>query len=223
MEQLKIIVFDLDDTLYKEVDYVRSGYRAVAEHVREHYHFDGAEQILWQAFASKANPFDALTLEMKPAELDIKQLVEIYRTHRPTISLSRTVELTLEELEGEDIRLCMVTDGRSITQRNKIAALQLERFIPTDKIIISEELGAEKTSATPWRKVMEWYGDDCQYYYVGDNTAKDFYWPNRLGWHTVCIEDDGRNIHPQKFTGDRTHLPQTVLEHIYDLTGLLFG
>ena len=37
----KIIVFDLDDTLYKEEDFVFSGYRAVDAHVKAEYGFAG--------------------------------------------------------------------------------------------------------------------------------------------------------------------------------------
>lgn len=36
----------------------------------------------------------------------------------------------------------------------------------------------------------------CQsFIYVGDNVKKDFITPNALGWKTICIKDDGRNIH----------------------------
>ena len=34
--------------------------------------------------------------------------------------------------------------------------------------------------------------------YVGDNLKKDFIAPNMLGWLTVCLKDDGRNIHRQE-------------------------
>ena len=42
----KIIAFDLDDTLYKEEDFVFSGYRAVDAHVKAEYGFDGSFQIM---------------------------------------------------------------------------------------------------------------------------------------------------------------------------------
>lgn len=31
IEGIKVVIFDLDDTLYSEKDYVRSGYHAIAE------------------------------------------------------------------------------------------------------------------------------------------------------------------------------------------------
>ena len=36
---------------------------------------------------------------------------------------------------------------------------------------------------------------------MGDNLKKDFLTPNRLGWQTVCLRDDGRNIHKQDGEG----------------------
>ena len=46
----------------------------------------------------------------------------------------------------------------------------------------------------------------CQsFIYVGDNVKKDFITPNALGWKTICLKDDGRNIHKQDFTSTPAH------------------
>ena len=60
-----------------------------------------------------------------------------------------------------------------------------------------------------------------QFYYIGDNTAKDFYWPNRMKWTTICIEDHGQNIHPQNFNGDRMHNPQVIVDSVYDVPSII--
>jgi putative hydrolase of the HAD superfamily len=52
---------------------------------------------------------------------------------------------------------------------------------------------------------------------VGDNPAKDFSAPNRVGWDTVCLVDDGRNIHPQDFQVDAAYLPGYRIENIREL------
>jgi len=195
----KIIVFDLDDTLYHEIDFVFSGFMAVSNFIAEKYGFQDSLPIMKQAFEIHSNPFDALAEAMRPTVVDISQLVEIYRLHKPQISLSRASQLTLEYLQGEDAILCMITDGRSITQRNKIEALGLTKFFSEDNILISEEFGAEKTDKSPFEHFMRKYNYAKKFYYIGDNTAKDFFWPNRLHWTTICIEDNGQNIHKQKF------------------------
>ena len=121
----KIIAFDLDDTLYQEIDFVMSGYRAVSRFVEKEYDYADAFAVLSEAYRKHLNPFDALALALKPTAIDIDRLVDIYRNHMPEISLSRATEITLQYLQGEDAILCLITDGRSTTQRNKIEALGL--------------------------------------------------------------------------------------------------
>lgn len=50
IEDLSAVVFDLDDTLYSEKEYVRSGYKAVAEMIPQ---IADAEEKLWCAFEEK--------------------------------------------------------------------------------------------------------------------------------------------------------------------------
>ena len=33
---MRVVCFDLDDTLYKEIDYLKSAYREIAEYAAEH-------------------------------------------------------------------------------------------------------------------------------------------------------------------------------------------
>ncbi|MGM9786689.1 MAG: HAD family hydrolase, partial [Candidatus Cryptobacteroides sp.] len=86
---------------------------------------------------------------------------------------------------------------RSIQQRNKIEALGLNRWIENDDIIISEEFGSEKPALANYEYYMKRYPECCDFTYIGDNPNKDFVVPNILGWETICLIDDGRNIHKQ--------------------------
>ena len=88
----------------------------------------------------------------------------------------------------------IITDGRSVTQRNKIEALGLEDTF--DDIIISEEFGSSKPSEENYLYFEKKYGNS-NFTYIGDNTVKDFVTPNSLGWNTLCLLDDGNNIHKQ--------------------------
>jgi putative hydrolase of the HAD superfamily len=88
----------------------------------------------------------------------------------------------------------ILTDGRSLTQRNKIAALGLEAWI--NDIVISEEFGSAKPDERNYRHFEQRF-PTAQYVYVGNDVAKDFIAPNRLGWLTVCVRDNGGHIHPQ--------------------------
>ena len=50
---IKVVIFDLDDTIYDEIDYCRSGLRAVAEFLAEasgELAADRIFQALWRQF-----------------------------------------------------------------------------------------------------------------------------------------------------------------------------
>ena len=83
-------------------------------------------------------------------------------------------------------------------QRNKIEALGLSRWMDAEDIVISEEFGSEKPALSNYAYFMERYPECHDFTYVGDNLKKDFIAPNALGWLTVCLKDDGRNIHRQE-------------------------
>ena len=144
---MKVVVFDLDDTLYKEVDYVYSGYRAVAAKVAADYGVDGPTAYRWMAdaFGRGENPFDALEAGMG-LTLPVAELVELYRTHKPDLHLGDDVEALLTALRAAGCRLGVITDGRATGQRNKGEALGLVRYLDEAEIVKSEENGKDKTA-----------------------------------------------------------------------------
>ncbi len=104
----------------------------------------------------------------------------------------------------------MITDGRTITQKNKLFALGINNLF--EKIIISEDFGSEKPSILNYQIFEETFPDN-HFSYIGDNTKKDFIAPAKLGWKMYCIKDDNSNIHKQ----DLTKLPKEVklLDNLY--------
>ena len=123
-------------------------------------------------------------------------LLKIYREHKPQLSLAPFVKNLLAHWARNGRQIGILTDGRSLTQRNKIRALGLDDY--TNAIVISEEFGSEKPNVNNYRYFEERFPNST-YVYVGDNLAKDFVAPNRLGWTTVGVLDRGNNIHAQHF------------------------
>ena len=60
-------------------------------------------------------------------------------------------------------------------------------------------------------------GQPLDFIYVGDNTAKDFLYPNQHGWKTVCLLDDGQNIHKQSFDLAPEYRPQAIIHNLLEL------
>jgi putative hydrolase of the HAD superfamily len=155
---------------------------------------DALSTQLFQKYASGSNAFLWL-IETYPAlNLTLNNLLDQYRNHNPIISLNEGVLKLLEELKVSKATLILVTDGRGVTQRNKIKALQIEHFF--DKIYISEEIGHEKGDGYTFNLIDKDYPKHDKVMF-GDNPLKDFEWPNNLYWISIGLRSSAQNIHPQ--------------------------
>lgn len=202
-----VICFDLDDTLYKEIDFVKSAYREIAEKTG---HPEAVQSMIKWYYEGK-NVFAEMITEYK-LEQTLSDCIEIYRNHFPKISLEPEVKCFLDELKSAGVYLGLITNGRSVSQRNKINALGLEGFFDIE--VISEEFGYEKPDERCYGVIMETFPECKRYIYIGDNPEKDFIAPNKLGWQTICLLDDGRNIHHQNFNLRKEFLPEIKIDSI---------
>lgn len=185
-----MIVFDLDDTLYSEIDYRISGAKAVSRFVYEVCSINIESQINQLArlknsdFLSEACRLSGLPLTAKEC------LLWVYRLHFPELTLhEKNVEL-LDFLKRIDIPFAILTDGRSVSQRLKLKALGLEDV----RAYISEEWNSEKPDELRFCQIMQHYPNK-HYVYVGDNPDKDFIAPKSLGWTTFQLKKKTNFIH----------------------------
>jgi len=211
--QKKTIVFDLDDTLVKEIEYLKSAFRTIASQVDAEN--TGLFDQMFSWYQSKEDVFGNLGLRYN--HIVKEDLKAIYRNHVPQFDpLSESRDLLIA-LKDQGHNLGLVTDGFSVTQRNKIKALDIEHLF--DKIVVSEEFGSEKPSEQNFVIFHEFGTKD--YFYISDNLSKDFIAPNKLGWKTVCLLDDGRNIHSQDFNREAAYLPKFTIGHLNELHTIL--
>lgn len=209
MNQL-VVCFDLDDTLYKEIDFLKSAYSEIASSVG---HPEAVSQMM-EWYYEKKNVFAGLICAFD-LNVSVNDLLKMYRNHYPNISLDAGVMGFLQELKENGAKLGLITDGRSVSQRNKIKALGLNGFFDIE--VISEEFGSEKPDFRNYQAVMDAFPERKYFIYVGDNPAKDFIAPNQLGWDTYCLKQDKRNIHPQTFSVEREKLPHHVINSIKEI------
>lgn len=204
------VFFDLDDTLAFELDFIKSGFRAVdkklAPLTAPFVEPGEIELVMSGAANCKMNHYDALQgfLEsVLPDTLDsridslVKEAVHICRHHEPDYGyqLREGVKEMLDELKGKGISIGLITEGRSLTQRNKINSLGLSQWIPENMIFISEEVGSAKDSEEIFQQAASQLPEGTRLIYVGDNPTKDFFIPKKSGWETIRIAADRRNIH----------------------------
>lgn len=212
----KVVIFDLDDTLCKEIDYLKSAYKEIAHRVASSQ--NGEEDVYQTMLDNYFNGKDVFLslIEDYSVSLDKDALLAMYRSHVPTMYLVQGAQDLLDAFSQAGVVMGIITDGRSITQRNKIKALGLEKYILSEDIIISEEFGYGKPSEKGYRYFMDRY-PGAQYWYVGDNVKKDFIAPNQLGWTTVCLKDDGRNIHHQAIDVDECCRPKVFIKDLSEI------
>ena len=215
----KVVVFDLEDTLYQEMDFLKSGYQAVADYLSKSVGKDDLYTEMIEAYQAGEKDVFQKVLDDYQLTIDKSELLDIYRYHIPQIHLDNKVRSVLEQLQGK-YHLALITDGRPRTKRNIINALGLSEYFDGADVYISDEVGHLKTAPYSFERIMEKY-PDCQYIYVGDNPAKDFLVPNRLGWMTVCLKDHGQNIHPQDFSLAAEYLPQRTINEMTELIDIL--
>lgn len=218
------IAFDLDDTLYKEKDFVESGRNAVAEAIAAAKGLDAS--TLRRVMAEGVDAFDALLgfLATKGiSDYTIAGVLDIYRSHKPDIRLDAEAEATLTELHRRGTDIALITDGRSVTQRNKIEALGLYRFFAPDRIHISGETGADKHTPLAYMNVTNSAVAPRRLVYVGDNPAKDFVNANLAGWTTVMLRDSRRiNVHQQNLRNvPSIYRPRIVIDRLTEILKLI--
>lgn len=215
------VAFDLDDTLYKEIDFVKSAHNHIA-HILSKKYVQYHNDIL-SILDKNKSPFDPLCDFIKSigGDEDISWMLKEYRYHTPNITLDPVVENCLIKLHDSNIPMGIITDGRCSSQSNKIKALGLHKYISKNNIIISEEIGYDKYHDNGFKLIMSSNPKCDKFYYIGDNLSKDFYWPNQLGWITICIKDNGLNIHPQNFNIDKEYLPQYIIHNFSEIIPLI--
>lgn len=176
------VIFDVDDTLYSEKDYVRSGYAQIAEYLNR----PEAAEKLWYYFEQKQPAIDMYLTETGRPDLK-NECLKIYRNQMPEIQLYDGVAQMLVRLKVQGKRLGIITDGRVEGQENKIAALGLKKLV--DDIIITDALGGiefRKPNETAFRLMQEkWQLPFKKMIYIGDNPQKDFIAPEKLGMESL--------------------------------------
>ena len=188
-----VVVFDLDDTLYSEMDYVLSGYKFSSDLIKMLYSKNTFETFVKALNEKIPDIFSYVISEHKLPGILKEHLILAYRYHVPNIKLHEGVILTLENLRGNNIPIYLITDGRSITQRLKIVSLKIEYFF--EYIFISEEVGVGKPEPDSFIAIQRKHPNKS-IVYVADNPKKDFIAPEQLGWSSIGILNKYTRVHP---------------------------
>ena len=198
MPRWRAVVLDLDDTLYPEAAYVRSGFRAVAARAQETLGVPAveAEAELVALFQEgvRGDTFDRwLAARGLGGGVAVGDLVAAYRGHAPEIAPFPEAGPLLRGLRAEGSAVGLLSDGDPAVQGRKLDALGLREAF--DAIVVTGELGpdAGKPSPRGFEEVLRRLGDapPGEAVYVSDNPAKDFVGARRAGMRSIRVRRPG--------------------------------
>jgi putative hydrolase of the HAD superfamily len=195
-----MVVFDLDDTLYLERQFVVSGFAAVENHlVAKGMACSGAADVFVGLLDTHGSGrvFD-LGLEhfsVPPSAELVAELVSTYRHHAPTLSPQPGIKTLLTALGAAGVRLGVITDGDVTVQQGKLDALGLADCF--EVIVATDALGPDRVGWKPSTRPFEFVEDASglssnALTYVGDNAVKDFVGASKRGWQCVRLRMDGQ-------------------------------
>lgn len=198
-EGVRAYIFDVDDTLYEEKQFVRAAMSDVSRYLSEKYDasFDEIYDFCMNSIESghRGRTFNMLCEEFSFDE-DVDKIVDIYRSCETKLDLYDDAEELIGKIKEEGLRIGVITDGFSKVQRSKVAGLGL--FEIADAVIISYDYTDEngKPLCKPNTKVYEMCLEKLgvkpeESVYIGDNPLKDFVGARKLGMKTVHIKRKG--------------------------------
>lgn len=197
-----IVVFDVDNTLYEEVRYVRSGFRAVAQYLDRTFGVPAlpASKFMWDMLQSEGRGriFDlVLRRHNLYSKKNVRSCLSIYRLHRPTIVLDADARRCLRRFRHHPIYI--VTDGNTHTQKRKIEALGLTNIVK--KAFITHHYGRKHAKPSPYcfeKIAMLENVSSSSVVYIGDDPKKDFVGLKPLGFKTIrVLKGPHKHLHVQ--------------------------
>lgn len=190
---IKAIIFDLDDTLYPERAFQKSGFAAVARYLKKR-NFPvtvGKIETIYARYPNRA--FDEL---IKKYRLPVKTrtLINLYRRHpSPKIFLYPGVYRILRRLKKQYF-LGLITGYEYRSQINKIKKLRIKKLF--DRIIYTARLKSPKPAALSFQIMKKMANTKSgEIIYVGDNEKIDFIGAKKTGYRTVKYSGKGFYSH----------------------------
>lgn len=225
MTKLQAVIFDMDDTLYLERDFVFSGFAAAAAWAEAELGIPQAEGIAQlKAYFTAGVRGDTFNRWLADHGLEVDpwlgQMVAAYRQHRPSIAPLPDAEATLQALQGK-YRLGLITEGYRAVQQAKLEALGLQHYFEEILIGGEDERESWKPNPRPFQILLDRMGIEPEAaVYVGDNPFKDFLGARRAGMGSIRLRHP-QALHAQIEAVDNDHAPDHEIGGLDELVGLL--
>lgn len=186
---MKVLIFDLDDTLYEEYSFVKNGFKAVSLYFKKKYNLNSdtvyKQLIHYEKTKGRGKIFNDILNFYKLKNIHLSELIKIYRNNNYKLKLYPDAQKILKKFKK---KAYLVTDGNSRVQRNKIKLLKIEKYFK--KIFCTRQYGLdkEKPSLYVFKKIARIEKKSLKnLVYIGDNPNKDFVNLNKSSSTTIRL------------------------------------
>lgn len=190
--RFRAVIFDLDDTLYDEITFVRGAMKDVAVFMASRTDTAAPQvfELLIQELerSGRGHVFDAVVAELGLPISLVPTLVYVYRSARPPITLFAEADALLRRLRASGMPIGVVTDGTALVQGAKVELLGLRDR--ADAVILTDAVGAGRPKPAPdgFEIACELLGvPPAESAYVANDLRKDFIAPRTLGMRTIHV------------------------------------
>lgn len=224
---MKALIFDVDDTLYDQLlpfkkailQFVDLPQDSFSELYKQFRHY--SDQLFEDSVSGKISMKEMQIYRMKMALADLGVKVsdktayaiqEIYSQEQEQLHLMAGVERLFEWCQKQGVELGIITNGPHIHQLKKIEALGLTKWIGSEKMIISGQVGVTKPNPAIFQLMEKRLGiPSSECCYVGDSFDNDVIGAKRANWKVVWFN------HRHRPPGDKSIAADVVVESLQEL------
>ena len=195
------IAFDLDDTLYDRTQPLRQALLEIDEAKSLPFHkflnvfqqnsdiaFEKVKDHIWTLEESHIfrirNTLHQLGIDISLSKAQNFQ--DQYKKNQEQIEPFPFIVEILDFLQTKEIQMIIITNGPSISQRNKVKNLGLSNYFTSKQIIVSEEEGIAKPDIRIFRLAESRFKlDRTKTWFIGDSYVNDIVGAANAGWNTI--------------------------------------
>lgn len=202
---IPVLVFDLDDTLYSKeqvfLDTLKhcfpgfqgnsSAYIVYQEKSEEAFElFSNGKITLEQNHLMRVqHTLESLGLDASPAS--VKNFKTSYQYTMDHIKLSKGWQTFFNSVKDQ-VHLVLLTNGPTSHQSKKVNSLKLSRWFHPSAIYISEETGLVKPNKEAFENVQKAFPKTPTnlFWMIGDDTLNDIFGAKQVSWNTIHLKFD---------------------------------
>ncbi|TDM32809.1 HAD-IIIA family hydrolase [Macrococcoides canis] len=196
------MLFDLDETIIDRTNslekFIESQYLRLIYPVHK-IDFDLYKERFISldnnGYTWKDQVYESLINEFSLFNFTVNTLLDDYleRFHESVVPMDNLYE-TLEILSSENIKIGIITNGKTDFQKKNIKSLNIEHYL--DVIVVSDEVGFKKPQPEIFLFALDKLNADISNtLFVGDHIVNDIKGANNIGIKTLLFDKKKENVH----------------------------